>query len=494
MLDAFASQVLRVGPVPSRVKVSSGAEIEIRNRRLAQIRAMLGSHDANFMTHIGDTALVASMVEAFAAMPYDARVVHAGLQQTPVNGDTLRCEQRWIDHAFWVARQFFTEQLFPNGVHLRLTQAFFILSLRLYLGKDGLSSRLIATNAPLIRDTGSGAFTVHTRARPPSSKRALYHRNNFLPISMPADTQLELSALPVHWPASVQIDDLWEHDICAILALSPEFSAGVSVVRPNQPAIHAAQPYLKLLYTTTYWPAVVTATTNDAIASQRLPTMCVLVDECIRKLCALRSMIYDPATYEITNRTNPYWPTEEALPVVGDEDAPRRPKPRVSCFRRKDQGGLQDDGGERRKRQRRLDESSDGDEGAEAAEAAPQRPVQRASHARRWAFNSCRRSDGREFWMQPFAKFRDTSRNANIPPRLAAELKAQVAEGYGQGKVPQRYDADSLAVLYPELYMDSGERLFVLRRASAPLRLDLVGEVLRLKTAHFEEMLQSALQ
>ena len=486
---AAAVPVFAPGPrAVAQPQRARGLDIDKHSRRLTQIRAMLGSHESNFMTHIGDPAIVASMVDAFAASPYNARVVHAELQQTPVNGDALRGEPRWIDHAFWVARQFFTEQLFPNGVHLQLTQAFFILSLRLYLGKDGLSSRLIATTAAVARDAGSSAYTVRTRPRPQNGKRALYHRNNYLPISMPADTEFELSALPVQWPAAVRVDDLWEHDMCAILTLSPEFSAGMSVVRPNQPAIHAAQPYMKLLYTSTYWPAVATATSNDAMAvQQQPPSVCVLVDECVRKLCTMRSMVYDALTYEISNRTNAYWPTEEAPPAAPEDADRRRPKQRVSCFRRKDQGGLQD-ASERRVR-RRLDASTD-DEGAEAAApGAPRRAANQAPQARRWAFNSCRRTDGREFWMQPFAKFRDTSRNANPPPRIAAELNAQAAEGYGQGRVPQRHDADSLAMLYPEMYMEPEARLTVVRRASAALRADIVGEVLRLKTAHFQETL-----
>ena len=255
---------------------------------------------------------------------------------------------------------------------------------------------------------------------------------------MPPNSKFDVSAMPVYWPSEVRIHDLWDHDICAIFALVPEFMAAVTI-RPTEAAVRDAYPFRRLLFKSSYWPAVIAGGAD----------ICVPIDECIRKMCSISSLYFDPSTYEIKNCLATYWPV-----LVGRQEHQKQlqvVKKRREAVRR-------------------------GTAQAQASASAP-------PNEHPYAFNRCRRSDGSAFWLTPYIKFNDIQTKTAIPKTLSAQLEAQAqAVGSTPPIICPEVCPTRLASLYPHLYMDPADRVTVLARQSLATHTDAIGDYRRHKS------------
>jgi hypothetical protein len=387
-------------------------------------RTILASADCLYMSNIGDHSNIALMQHAFQSVTYDfnhdvkerAVVVHSGLLLDP----------KWIDHAFWVAAHFFTPARFPDfTTRADLVRSFFIVSMRLFWIDGGQSHRLTPTPnfkpaTGIITPDGGGAAAAPGGGD--ASKRRIYSKIGFLPTTMPAATRFSIGAEAVYWPSDVRIQDLWDHDICALFALVPELVTAI-VMCPDQ---HTnAAPFRRLLYASTYWPAV-------RVGNE----VCVLIDECVRKIYATQLLTYDETKFEVKLLTTPYWPV-----VAAAAKPPRRT----------------------------------------AAAKASSFP---------YAFNRCRRTDGSEFWLTPFVRWNETETRSAFPTKLNGEIANQTPAQ--KTKIEDARDPASLAEMYPLLYTSSARRVLVLARHSNTIKIDAVGERMKHKGIAVDGFVRSA--
>lgn len=370
-------------------------------------RSILASADCLYMSNINDRAHIATMQRAFESITYEFS--HDVPARARISKASFASEPKWVDHAFWVARHFFTVEQFPDTeTRIDLVRSFFIISMRLFWVEGGFSNRL----APTLQYNGASG-DITSGARPAAASRATYANIGHLPTSMPPLTTFRIGASAAFWPASVGIQDLWEHDICALFVLVPELVTAV-VMSTGQHQNAAA--FRQLLHANTYWPAVCVG--NE---------ICVVIDECVRKICAIQLLSYDEASFQVKTLTTPYWP----VAVAGQ-----------------------------RKR------------ATKAAAAAPEFP---------FPFNRCRRTDASEFWLTPFVKWNETQTRTAFPSKLRAELDSQTHEQ--KTKIAEARDPGQLATMYPHLYMNAARRVLTLARYSNTIQVDTVGEAMRHKCA-----------
>lgn len=400
------------------IKPFSSAQVDglYHHVQCAAYRSYLASSDCLYMTNVTDPLAIAHMQSAFAANLYDFD--HTVESRARVTAAAIAAEPKWVDHAFWVARNFFTEARCPSfSTRAEFVRAFFIISMRLFFVEGGLSRRLAATP-----NFSSITHNITTAEREPNS-RATYADIGNLPTSMPPKTQFCIGVGSASWPEGVRIGDLWDHDICALFVLVPELVTAI-VMSPGQ---HAnTSPFRHLLYTNTYWPAV-----------RHANLACVLIDECVRKICKFQTLAYDAQTHSVDTLTTPYWPV---VPVPRQKRAGR----------------------------------------AEAGSTARGHP---------YAFNRCRRLDGSEFWLTPFAKWNDTQTKPQLPKLLGQQLAKQTQQE--RAHINEQFGPAELAQLYPHLYMSSTLRVHTLARYSNTVQVDAVGEFMQHKSSVVNQYLLS---
>jgi len=383
-------------------------------------RSILASLDCLYMTNVSDHVIIDQMQRAFDAELYDFD--HTLSARARVIAASIANEQHWIDHAFWVTRHFFTERRFPvPSVRADMVRSFFIISMRLFFVEGGVSHRLNPTP-----HFNAATGTIQTVRR--TQKLKNYKDIGFLPTSMAATTRFRIGAATVDWPAQVAIDDLWEHDICALFVLVPEMVTAV-VMEPGQHT-NAAE-FRRLLNNKTFWPAV---RVGDEL--------CVLVDECVRKIVKFQTLSYNGTTYGIDTLTTPYWP----IVTAGAEP------------------------GRKKKRTRARRQADDDDDDEEEV------PVNYP-----YAFNRCRRSDGSEFWLTPFAKWNVTETRTAFPTLLQRQLREQTPQQAAE--INTSFERSELGRLYPHLYMSSTHRVNTLARYSSTAHVDAVGDHMKHKTS-----------
>lgn len=388
--------------------------------RCKHYRLVISNRLCAYMTNACEELHLPAMVDAFSHAKYTFETNSKDL--AVVRADSLLSYTKWIDHAFWVARKFFSDTFFPDPKErMQLTRSFFIISMHLYFASGGESRRL----APTSHVTGDGNSIMYPQRR--SDKRPQYTDNN-LPTSMVPGKKYIVAARCVFWPDDVSIQDLWDHDACALLALVPELSGAVTVASGQR---LDERPFKQLLYTSTYWPAL-------TVRGQ----VCVLIDECVRKMCTFNNLFYNATVGTVKIGLSPWWPVVEA-----EVDA---------------------------KRKRRKAESSSS-AAAAAATVAP--------GAYPFAFNRCRRRDGREFWLTPFVKWNDTTKKADIPKMLKDQLDQQSEAQRVAVSASKRLEA-----LYPHLYMPTPQRMQTLAYYSNSLNVDLE-EITRTKVALLSQIL-----
>jgi hypothetical protein len=424
-----------IGPAMPMHRMASQAQAQAR---CAAYRALLASPDCLYFTNVDDGQCVAQMMSAFACIDYDFD--HSVSARKRIDLRSLATEPKWIDHAFWIARHFFTADRFPVAEdRWQLVRSFFIISMRLYLIESGVSCRLRAT--PHF-DHG----ILATPQRDADSKPS-FEKLGFLPISMPASTRFSIGAQTVNWPAGVRIGDLWEHDICALFVLVPELVTAF-VMLPHQHA--TAAPFRRMLFANCYWPAIKVA---DNVA--------VLVDECVRKMCTLQALYFDQATYSVESYATPYWP----VIVPKDEH-----KKRLAQIRKQR---------ELSKKRRRPGDDDDDDTSA-AAGRVP---------AQEFAFNRCRRADGSEFWLTPYVRWNDNQGKTAIPKILAEDFSRQSLQQ--RTAIHFASNAQDLARLYPSLYADPANRAKTLARYSNTVQVDAMGEYMMFKSGIVKEHMRN---
>jgi hypothetical protein len=380
------------------------------------------------------------MESAFGSIEYDFD--HSVASRHRVDYRALTAEPKWIDHAFWVARHFFSADRVDNPTdRLSLIRAFFIISMRLYLIEGGFSRRLSCTRH-------FSRNTILTPSRDEGGPRPSYEKLGFLPISMPASTRFSIGAETLRWPLNVRIGDLWEHDVCALFVLVPELVTAI-VMQQNQHA--TASPFRRLLYSETYWPAV-----------KFMDQVVVLVDECVRKICALQVLYFEEATYAVKSFGSPYWP------VVVPPDEHKKQLARIRKLRETS-----------RKRQRSSGDASD--EKSISGDAVEQQ----------FAFNRCRRTDGSPFWLTAFVRWNDSASKSAIPKVLGAEINRQTAQ-QATAIAPWSNPQDA-AKMYPSLYAEPVHRVRALARYSNTIQVDAMGEYMRYKSSILKEQMQNLL-
>lgn len=365
------------------------------------------------MTNLDNEALITKMFNSFASVPYDFD--HGLESRARVTQQDLHEQPQWIDHAFWVARQFFQPS---DAAQIR---SFFIISMRLFFACGGFSNRLAPTSR-----FNDGRITTGHRPGP----RESYATIGRLPTSMPPSTSFHFGATTSGWPAGVRICDLWDHDICALFVLLPHLVTAVVMDDPAG-AHRGASDFRKFLYTHTYWPALKVGDRE----------VCVLIDECVRKICTFQGLSYDQSSYSVKVLTTPYWPV-----VV----SPAERNKQLAAARKK----------------------------AKASAAPGAGPSE--NHAHPYAFNRCRRADGSAFWLTPYIKWNDTETKTAMPKIIQGQLQSQTREQ--QATIYGSHDAGTLSRLYPCIYMEPARRAVSLARHSATILVDAVGEYMRHKS------------
>lgn len=406
--------------------------------KCAAYRAMLASPDCMYMANFEDLQCVAQMESAFSSIEYEFD--HSVASRFRIDCRSFTAEPKWIDHAFWVARHFFSTERVENPTdRLNLIRSFFIISMRLYLIEGGFSRRLSSTQH-------FSRSTITTPPRDERGPRPSYEKLGCLPISMPASTRFSLGAETLTWPLGVRVGDLWEHDACALFVLVPELITAV-LMKPNQHA--TAPPFRRLLYSATYWPAV-------KIGDQ----LVVLVDECVRKICALQVLYFDEASYSVKSFATPYWP------VIVPPDEHKKQLARI-----------------RKLRETSLKRQRHGDD-VDEEKSADARPV-----AQQYAFNRCRRTDGAAFWLTPYVRWNDTPSKVAVPKVLAKEIEKQ--SDTQRDAIHNWSNPQDAAKMYPSLYAEPAQRARALARYSNTIQVDAMGEYMRYKSSILKEHMRN---